>query len=215
MRACSPPPNSTSPAADVTAWVSRIVVFAVLVVLVGAASEVVLRSREDSSDATQAIVVLGAAQFDGTPQPVFENRLRHAADVWFLRGGTILTVGGKRPGDRFTEAESGRDYLVAQGVDADAVLAIPVGSDTWESMQAVARVMAEKGLDSVTVVSDAAHVARCRIQLRHLGVPEVRVSPTRSGPGSRVSSRYLVRETLGIVRFWLTTDWFRGPGQRA
>jgi uncharacterized SAM-binding protein YcdF (DUF218 family) len=193
-------------------WFVRIAVLAALIVAAGAASEVVVRANNDASQATEAIVVLGAAQFDGTPQPVFENRLRHAADRWFLRGGTVITVGGKLPGDRFTEADSGRRYLIDQGVSAESVIAVPTGGDTWESLVAVAEVLREREITSVTVVSDPAHVARSRIKLLHLGIPTVEVSPTTSGAGSLLTSRYLVRETLGIMRFWITTDWFRDRG---
>jgi uncharacterized SAM-binding protein YcdF (DUF218 family) len=193
-------------------WIIRITVVAVLIVMAGAANEVVVRANNVPGQATDAIVVLGAAQFDGTPQPVFENRLRHAADMWFLRGGTVITVGGKLPGDRFTEADSGKRYLVDQGVSAKSVIAVPTGSDTWESLKAVAEVLRERDMSSVTVVSDPAHVARSRIKLLHLGIPTVEVSPTTTGAGSLLTSRYLVRETLGIMRFWITTDWFRDRG---
>jgi uncharacterized SAM-binding protein YcdF (DUF218 family) len=193
-------------------WVVRIVGLAVLVVMAGAVVEVIVRASDQTAKSTDAIVVLGAAQFDGTPQPVFENRLRHAADMWFLRGGTLVTVGGKLPGDRFTEADSGKRYLVDQGVSAESVIAVPTGSDTWESLIAVAKVLHEQDISSVTVVSDPAHVARSRIKLLHLGIPTVEVSPTTTGAGSVLTPRYLVRETLGIMRFWVTTDWFRDRG---
>jgi uncharacterized SAM-binding protein YcdF (DUF218 family) len=193
----------------VVRWITRFLALALVVITVGAAGEVVVRAQDDVRTPTDAIVVLGASQYDGTPQPVFENRLRHAADVWFRNGGVLITVGGKLEGDRFTEAEAGRRYLIAQGIDADAVIAVPTGRDTWESVVAVSEVMAERGLESVTVVSDPAHVARSRAKFLHLGIARVEVSPTTSGAGSHLSSRYVMRETLGIMRFWLTTDWFR------
>jgi uncharacterized SAM-binding protein YcdF (DUF218 family) len=194
-------------------WLVRGILVGALIISVAACGEVLWRAQQDVSRATDAIVIMGAAQFDGTPQPVFENRLRHAADVWFQQGGTLITVGGKRDGDRFTEADSGRRYLIAQGVSDDAVISVPTGKDTWESMVAVAEVMQDRGMDSATVVSDAAHVARSRMKLLHLGVERVEVSPTVTGPGSRLSSRYITRETLAIMRFWVSRDWFRDGSQ--
>src|SRR5512134_2610486 len=104
-------------------------------------------SRVDHAD---VILVLGAAQYDGNPSPVFEGRLRHAALLYREgRSPTIVVLGGSAPGDRTTEAEAGRDWLVEhEGVPTDAVVASPVGETTLESLEAAADWMEEQGLHS-------------------------------------------------------------------
>jgi vancomycin permeability regulator SanA len=92
-----------------------------------------------------AILVLGAAQYDGDPSPVFEGRLEHARLLYEEdRADTILVLGGGAPGDRTTEAEAGRGWLVARGVPSDVVVASPVGSTTLESLEAAAAWMSER-----------------------------------------------------------------------
>src|SRR4249920_3060495 len=95
--------------------------------------------HDDASDVSHAdaIVVLGAAQYQGTPSPVLLGRLQHALLLWKQgRAKLIVTVGSNRPGDRSTEAASGRDYLISRGVPAADVVAVPVGHTTYESLKA-------------------------------------------------------------------------------
>src|SRR3954449_9873451 len=80
-------------------------------------------ARQDARPESDAIVVLGSAQYNGVPSSIFEARLEHALDLY--ENGVapvIVTVGGKETGDKFTEAEAGRDYLTAAGVPDDALL---------------------------------------------------------------------------------------------
>lgn len=169
---------------------------------------VLTRAQVSSAPETQALVVLGSAQFDGRPQPVFENRLQHAAQLYAQTPVKVFTVGGKLPGDRFTEAEAGKNWLRSNGVKESDLISVPRGSDTWESLQAVAAVAKDQGISSLTVVSDAAHVARCQSMLKHLGIQRVEVSPTTEGPGSELTARYATRETLALMRFWIADVWF-------
>lgn len=158
-------------------------------------------------DRTDAIVVLGAAQFDGTPSPVFEARLNHAASLY--RQGVapaIITVGGKQAGDRFTEAEVGRNWLIKNGVPAGSVIAARDGSNTRESLVSVARVAQDNGWSSITLDSDPAHMARSRAIAQRLGF-EVRTNPTSAGDGSQVTGEYLVKETAAYLAFELLDQW--------
>lgn len=155
---------------------------------------------------TDAIVVFGAAQFDGTPSPVLKNRLDHA--LMLYREGVaprIVTVGGSRPGDRFTEATAGRNYLHGRGVPWNDVKAIKSGDDTFNSAAAVAKWAAGSGVRSFTVVSDRAHVARASTILSSFNF-EVHVSAPQSGPGSAMTWQYVARETAGLLRFWVFKD---------
>src|SRR3954453_22671459 len=102
------------------------------------ALRVVLVARDDDRDPSDAIVVLGASQRNGVPAPVLEARLRQARELYVEHvAPRIVTVGGGQPGDRTTEAQSGRKWLVEQGVPSKDVVAVPTGSDTYESLAAV------------------------------------------------------------------------------
>ena len=57
-------------------------------------------ARVDDRTPADAIVVLGAAQYDGVPTPVFQARLEHAADLYEQGvAPQVITVGGSQPGD--------------------------------------------------------------------------------------------------------------------
>lgn len=129
--------------------------------------------HDDASeiDRADAIVVLGAAQYDGEPSPVFAGRLDHAALLYEQgRAQRILVLGGGQPGDRTTEAEAGRAYLIGKGVPEDAILSVPEGHTTFESLRAAAPVMRDAGLGSAFLVSDPWHNARMDRMARDLGI---------------------------------------------
>lgn len=153
-----------------------------------------------------AIVVLGAAQYDGDPSPVFRARLDHAAQLY--RDGVaprIVTIGGGQPGDRTTEGQAGVDYLAAAGIDESALTAVGVGSDTLASLRASAPVLADHGWTSVVLVTDPAHAARSALMARDIGWT-VQTSPVRDGPAVRadVENEYRWRETLGVLYYRVT-----------
>lgn len=179
----------------------------VLLLLLILAGWVQVNGRQIQLDESDAIVVLGASQFDGDPSPVFANRLDRALEVSLLGvSDRIVTVGGKQPGDRFTEASAGRDYLIDSGLRPKNIEAIPTGSDTISSLQAAAVYLNKISAASVTVVSDPAHVTRSKIILEKLGF-EVFLAPTLNGPGVEFQLDYHMREVAGIVHFWLIDQW--------
>ncbi|HEY3896914.1 MAG TPA: YdcF family protein [Pseudonocardiaceae bacterium] len=185
----------------------RLVAGAVLVgalVLGGTVFRVWQVARVDDRDKADAIVVLGAAQYDGTPSAVLGSRLDHAARLW--RDGVapvIVTVGGRRVGDAYTEAEAGRNYLTSYGVPGRAVLAIGQGRDTLESLRALARRASPAGWHSVVIVSDPWHSLRSRTMADDLGL-STWTSPTRSGPivqTRTIQARYIVRESAALLYY--------------
>ncbi|OGO52181.1 MAG: hypothetical protein A2V84_02770 [Chloroflexi bacterium RBG_16_70_13] len=115
----------------------------------------------DELRTADAIVVLGAAQYDGTPSRIFEARLAHAVDLWQAGTAAVLVVtGGKAEGDRTTEAAAGRAYAIARGVPEAAILAEDEGRTTLESLENVAILMRAEGLSSAVFVSDRTHMLR-------------------------------------------------------
>lgn len=166
------------------------------------AAYVVWMARQDDRSPTDAIVVLGAAQYWNRPSPVLEARLAHARDLHDEGVAPhVVTVGGKQPGDNTTEARAGRDWLVANGVPRSDVTAVSQGEDTLTSLTAVAELMAAHGWESATLVTDPAHEARSLAMARALGI-DARPSPTPEGPGSTVTADYVIRETGALLLFW-------------
>ena len=176
-------------------------------VLGGAYLYVSSEAKVVQTEHTDAIVVLGAAQYDGKPSPVLRARLQHALELY--RAGTaprIITVGGKQTGDRFTEAGVGREWLITQGVPAGSVIAAKDGSNTRESLVTVAELAASKGWTSITLDSDPAHMARSRAMASRLGF-DVKTNPTQNGDGSQPTGEYLFRETLAYLAFEAIDQW--------
>ena len=191
-------------------WTVRLLVGAVVIgalIVGGTAFRVWQVARVDDRNHADAVVVLGAAQYDGDPSSIFESRLDHAAAL-YERGiaPRIVTAGGGRPGDVYTEAEAGRRYLIQHGVPAEAVVAVGAGNDTLSSLRAVADRARADGWNSAVVVSDPWHSLRSRTMARDAGLMAW-TSPTRSGPvvqTRETQARYIVRETAAILFYRVT-----------
>ena len=155
----------------------------------------------DEARKADAIVVLGAAQYNGKPSPVLRARLDHAIGL-YQRGlaSTLIFTGGVGVGDTVSEAAVGRRYAAAAGVPADAILTEGSGATSVESLKAATRIMASHDLDSAILVSDPFHMLRLRLLAWHLGVT-AHSSPTRTSPISRDSNeewRHVLRESISI-----------------
>ena len=157
---------------------------------------------------TDVILVLGAAEYDGDPSPVFEGRLRHAALLYQEgRADTVVVLGGSAPGDRTSEAEAGRDWLIeSEGLPSDAVVASPVGGTTLESLEAAAQWMRDRDLSSAFLVSDPWHNLRIKKMASDLGIQAyasatwqsaARTERTRFGGYARETFAYLAYRLLG------------------
>lgn len=167
---------------------------------------VLRQGAQDEVDAADAIVVLGAAQWNGRPSPVLRARLDHGIALYHAGAAPLLiTTGGHGPDPHYTEAGVGRAYAEARGVPATALLSEEVGTTTWESMRAVAAIAEARGIRRVLLVSDPFHMARLKAMARDLGL-EPLTSPTRSSPISRrplVEMRYVVREVVLLTGYHL------------
>lgn len=118
-----------------------------------------------------AIVVFGAAQYDGRPSPVFRARLDHA-DELFRQGlaPVVITTGGAASDPKFSEGGVGHDYLMRKGIPESALIAETQASDTAESAERVAAIMRENHMSSCIAVSDAYHMFRIQHLLASEGV---------------------------------------------
>lgn len=189
---------------------ASVALFVVLVVGVIAASFIAVWRTAHTDEASRisdvdVILVLGAAQYGGTPSPVFRGRLDHAALLYRQRfSNRILVLGAGQPGDELTEAEAGRAYLVQEGIPFEAVDPSPVGATSYESLVAAAEYMRQQKLATAFLVSDPWHNLRIKRMARDLGI-EAYVSATfQSAAESRETrgSGYL-RETFAYLYYRL------------
>jgi uncharacterized SAM-binding protein YcdF (DUF218 family) len=194
-------------------WVRRTVVL-LLVLVIGtplfAGFRVWWVARQDDRRHSDAIIVLGAAQYNGKPSAVLEWRLLHALKLY--REGVaphIVTVGGNRPGDNYTEAGTGKAWLNEHGVPNNRIVAVRSGSDTLQSMIDVGKEYKRQGWHTAVIVTDPWHALRSRTMADDNGIKAV-TSPTRSGPtvGSRDTQfNYIVRETGGYLYYEFIGRW--------
>jgi uncharacterized SAM-binding protein YcdF (DUF218 family) len=143
------------------------------------------QGNRDERTPADAIVVMGAAQYDGRPSPVFAARLDHAIDL-FHDGVAprLIVTGGKREGDRTTEAASARRYAIEHGVPDEAILSEDASRTTLQSIRRVAALMHDKGMGSAVFVSDPSHMLRVLRMASDEGISGFG-SPTRTSPLER------------------------------
>lgn len=205
-----PPTTPTPRIRTGLTWAARLLVGTLLtaaIILGGTMFRVWQTARVDGDRPVDAVVVLGAAQYDGEPSPILAARLRHAVAL-YQEGlaPRIVTVGGNRAGDEYTEAEAGTRYLERNGVPAGAITTVAEGADTLGSLKAVAARASRDGWSSALIVSDPWHSLRARTMARDSGL-EAWTSPTRSGPvvqTRETQARYILRETAALLYYRLT-----------
>ena len=183
-------------------WAVRVVaaLVALVVVYFGVTFvQVWLAGREDHAERAQAIVVFGAAQYNGRPSAVLRARLDHAVDLWERDlAPTIVVTGGKQPGDEFTEAAASARYLMSNGVPDSAILREVSGRNSWDSLAAAANFLRRRGITKVLLVSDPFHALRINGMADELGL-DGHVSPTRTSPiDGGAELRQMVKETAAV-----------------
>jgi uncharacterized SAM-binding protein YcdF (DUF218 family) len=185
----------------------RTVLWVVLAVVVLAAGyyavtlvQVYSAGRGDQARPVDAVVVLGAAQYDGRPSPQLAARLDHAVDLYQQGIAPLVVVtGGKQPDDRFTEAEASARYLSERGVPGEAIVMEGSGRSTYESLAGAAELLAARGLDRVVVVTDPYHALRARLVAEDVGLTAyASPTPTSVVRGASSVRRHLL-ETGGVA----------------
>ena len=163
-------------------------------------------NRDDARKA-DAIVVLGAAQYNGRPSAILKARLDHAIELFAAgRAPYFVVTGGKAQGDRTTEAASARAYALAKGVPAAAILVEDKGRTTLESMRGVAALLHAEDVRTALFVSDRTHMLRVLRIARDVGI-EAFGSPTTTSPAdadvpSRVEAT--IHELGGLTLYFIT-----------
>jgi uncharacterized SAM-binding protein YcdF (DUF218 family) len=172
-------------------------------------SRILDQAGRDDRRPAEAVVVMGAAQYDGRPSAVYRARLDHAIEL--VRDGVaqhLVVTGGKANGDRTTEAEAGRDYALAQGVRADAILVEDLSRTTLQSIRGVAGVLSGAGLHSAVFVSDPTHMLRVLRMATDAGIT-ASGSPTRTSPLERdaiARAEAVVHEVGALGIYFLSGD---------
>lgn len=162
--------------------------------------QVVSAGRSDDVRPVDAIVVLGAAQYDGRPSPQLAARLDHVVELWGSGvAPAVVVTGGNQPGDRFTEAEASARYLLERGVPETAVLSEDRGGNTYESLEAAAELLLPLGLDEVVLVTDPYHAYRSKLIAERVGLtPHLSPTPHSVVTGWTSARRHAV-EAAGVA----------------
>ena len=194
-------------------WVKRVAALVVVIYLLSAAASVWLASDRDERREVQAIVVLGAAQYNGKPSPVLRSRLDHALAL-YRRGDApiIIVTGGRQATDRTTEAAASANYLIRKGVPDANIRREVQGRDTYESLAASQRFLRREGVSTVLVVTDGYHAARARAVAREVGLlAYVSPVPTDSAqPLDRMLTESAAVAVGRLVGFRRVTQFTRG-----
>jgi uncharacterized SAM-binding protein YcdF (DUF218 family) len=180
-------------------WLLRATLVLVLILLGGALAwcrwvyvQIESYAGQDQAAPADAIGVLGAAEYDGRPSPVYRARLDHALELYH-RGiaPLIITLGGPG-GDQFTEGSVGEDYLISKGVPEQAIIAETESRNTEESARRIAVIARVNGLHRLVVVSDDTHMFRIHAICASEGL-DVLTSPR---PRPAVDDRTLEAERI-------------------
>jgi uncharacterized SAM-binding protein YcdF (DUF218 family) len=185
-------------------WVFWTTVVAAVMVL-AAFSSIFITILNDSTKqelhSADAIIVFGAAQYDGRPSPVFRARLDHANEL-FRQGlaPVVITTGGSAADPKFSEGGVGHDYLMRKGIPESALIAETQANDTAESAERVAAIMRANHMNSCLAVSDAYHMFRIRMLLMHQGLHVFLVPRPDSRPKSLwLSTVALMKESASYL----------------
>jgi uncharacterized SAM-binding protein YcdF (DUF218 family) len=156
--------------------------------------------RSNDRQIVDAIVVLGAAQYDGRPSPQLQARLDHALKLWNLNLASFIVVtGGKQVGDRFTEAAAARKFFESKGVASDLIFEENSGKTTYASLLAVSQVASEQKITKVVIVSDPFHQLRAKLIAQEVGL-DANSSPTRSSViRGRDAFEHNLQEAFGVA----------------
>jgi uncharacterized SAM-binding protein YcdF (DUF218 family) len=179
--------------------IAGLVAVAVLIGIGWVGGDILLAASQSDPDRADAAIVLGAAVAGNEPTPVFEERLRHAVELYRTQQVKLLIMtGGTGPGDSLAEAEAARRWAIANGVPAGDIITEAQSHTTRQNLVNALPLMAERNIGRVLVVSDPLHMRRALRMAVDLGL-DAHPSPTQT-------SRY---KSLGTQAPMLAREiWF-------
>jgi len=165
------------------------------------------QARSDEARPADAIVVFGAAEYNGAPSPVFKARLDHALELEDRDlAPIIITTGGSGGDAHFTEGGVARDYLIQQGVAEAKILSETRSDTTYESVKAVAQILKQRHARTCIAVSDGFHLYRIKLMFRAAGITAF-ASPA---PDSPIEDDPTLRTLYTLREMMSTTLWHLG-----
>jgi uncharacterized SAM-binding protein YcdF (DUF218 family) len=174
-----------------------VVVAALYFVVTGA--QVWLTSRKSEPQKSQAIIIMGAAQYNGVPSPDLLARVQDAYALYREHlAPLIVATGAKEPGDHYTEAESEAAWLERNGVPSSAVVEVG-GRTTWQNLTLAAAVLERRGLHQVLIATDGFHEDRCLAISSELGLQARPVPATNSPIRGWSTFPYFMKETAAVA----------------
>lgn len=153
-----------------------------LAILLGwyAATTVFLFSLKDETRPADAAIVLGAAVVRDRPSAVFRERINHAIQLYQTgMVNRLIFTGGVGNRDELAEAEVGRNYAIARGVDPADILLEVTSTSTYENLGNAQMVAQQNELETFLIVSTPNHMRRALAIAGDLHM-EAYSSPTRS-----------------------------------
>lgn len=175
---------------------------ALLLFVGGTVVQVLRYSFMDNAKPSDAIIVLGAAEYAGRPSPVFQARLDHAYDLYQADlAESIITTGGSQPGEPYSEGEAGQKYLIKKGIPETAIFTEEFSDTTKQNLMRSKEIAQDHELASFILVSDPFHMYRAKLIAEDLGLTVV-TSPTRTSPISKntlLNLQYVARETVLVI----------------
>jgi uncharacterized SAM-binding protein YcdF (DUF218 family) len=161
--------------------------------------QVWLTSRHHDARPVQAIVVMGAAQYDGVPSPDLVARLQEASNLWQQHlASTMVVTGSKETGDKFTEAQASATWLEQHGVPSSAIVEVG-GDDSWTNLSLAAAALHQRGLTKILIVTDGFHEDRSLAIAANQGL-QAWPAPTTSSPiKGWATVPYYAKETVGVA----------------
>ena len=160
--------------------------------------------RSPSTATVDAIVVMGAAQYDGRPSQQLAARLDHVVELWKLGvAQRVIVTGGNQPGDRFTEASASRDYLVERGIPETVISEESESHSTWEAFANLRSLIEGSMFDtptqSIIVVTDPFHSLRSRLIAEENGFDAATSATSTSPVDGRSAFTKHVKEGVGVA----------------
>lgn len=178
---------------SIFAWL----LFAMLMLWLGSVALILAVGARPNVRKADAILVLGAAQYNGRPSPVLKARLDYGIALYKRKlAPTLVVTGGVGVGDTLSEAEVARRYAIRHGVPATAIMIERRGMTSAESMSSAAMLMRDSGLRTALIVSDSYHMLRAELLARRAGIRPYRAPAATPIDKSKRRWRYVLRESF-------------------
>ncbi|MEN4011763.1 MAG: YdcF family protein [Chloroflexota bacterium] len=182
---------------------ARLAVLLALLGVLGVAGSIYAYAQRSDPLPADAGIVLGASVWTDRPSLVFEQRIRHALELYRSgQIGAIIFTGGLSPGDTLSEAEAARAYALREGLPDERLFIETVSTNTYQNLRQAGQIVAQQGFGRVLVISDPLHMKRAIAMARNLGL-DAHPSPTLTSRYISLHSqlRFLTRETYFYLSY--------------